>query len=98
MARERLVTRTIVSTEVKALALNTETLVAETVTFVVPGEFEVGTKEIKAILEKKSDERVSYVKAIACTKIEKLYGMSESTFLQYAKELPPRTKTEADEA
>ena len=95
--REKLVTRTIVSTNITALSLNTETLEAKPVVFTVPGLYEVGTKEVKTLLSKMSDETVTYVKALKCEKVEKLYGMLEATFLQYAKELPPRTKVEAEE-
>ena len=98
MAREKMVTRTVATTVITALVLNTDTLEAKQVSFTVPGEYEVGTKETKALLAKRSDDTYSYVKATNCEKVEKLYGMSESVFLQYAKELPPRTKAEAEEA
>ena len=91
MAREKMITRTVGTTEITALTLNTDTLEAKEVTFTVPGLLECGTKEMKKLLTSMSTDSMTYVKAVKCAYIEKLYGMSESDFLKYAKELPPRT-------
>lgn len=90
MAREKMVTRTIGSTEITVLALNLKTREVTEVTFTVPGLVESGTKELKKIQDSKSTSEVSYVTALKCEYKEKLYGMTEEEFLKYAKELPPR--------
>ena len=94
MAREKMVTRTVGTTEVTALALNLNTREASEVTLTVPGLVEIGTKELKKILDSKSTTEISYVTALKCVYVEKLYGMTEEDFLKYAKELPPRTVKE----
>lgn len=96
MSREKMVTRTVGTTDITAIVLNVETMVSEDVTFTVSGQYSLGTKELKNLLASKSDDTHLYVKATLCAYEEKLYGMTEAEFLKYAKVLPPRT-AKADE-
>lgn len=92
MARQPQVTRTIVSTEVVLLCVNTESAEVFNKTVSLARTY----KDDKAIL--KAVEKANLIgeneKAVSVAEsrqVEKLYGMSETDFIHYAKELPPRT-------
>lgn len=90
MARERMVTRTVVATEVNALCLNIETAEPFNKTVILSGTFKdkqaiekAAKKAIDTYLEK-------CVTVVEYTEKETLYGMSEQQFIELAKVLPPR--------
>lgn len=91
MARQRMVTRTVVYTVATVLCLNTETAEPYNDTISLSGTF----KDEKAILKqcKKllENDTVSVAKVVDVQTAEKLFGMPEQEFMSYAKELPPRT-------
>lgn len=90
MARERMVTRTVVYTVATVLCLNTETAEPYNDTISLSGTF----KDEKAILKKckklLENDTVSVAKVVDVRVAEKLFGMSEQEFMSHAKELPPR--------
>lgn len=100
MARERMVTRTISFTEVKVISMNLEKVQPMTEVIKIAGVFD-NEKVLLKKLKKRYETDLYKIVAITGTEvIEKLYGMSEEDFIDYAKELPPRsgqTKPETDD-
>ena len=97
MAREKMITRTLKATEVKAMICNTKTATVETRFITVNGTFkdvETLKNAVQVLNIWSMADVVVMVEKIAET--EKLYGMPESLFMMYAKELPPRTTTEIE--
>ena len=96
MARERMVTRTIVSVEYSVLAVNMETMKAETVKVtLVSGDTMTDKARDKAI-RGKIPEGYTYVNVMDSVKVMELYGMSEDEFIKAAKKLPPRSQNETE--
>lgn len=101
MARKRVVTRTIKGTEVSVLGINTETTEPETVTYVIPGNFQRAENEkavydykklLKAVKERYDTETFSNVKVVDAKNVDKLYGMFEDEFIAKAMEMDPKTR------
>ena len=91
MAKKPMVTRTIPAT--KAVILVADTVAAEfhSVEVNLPRTYKDDDAIIKAA--RPLVEAESHLKAVSVSHsevTEKLYGMTETEFLQYAKELPPR--------
>lgn len=90
MARERMVTRTISFTEVTVISMNIETVTPQHEVIRIAGVFD-NDKALLNNLKNRYETDLYKIVAITDTKvIEKLYGMSEEDFIEYAKELPPR--------
>lgn len=94
MARERMVTRTVVTTMVDVLVVNINTAETGTKTFVLAQNM---VKDEKTMLNNAQvmleNECGKMWKAVAIKNIkeeETLYGMTEQDFMKYAKVLPPR--------
>lgn len=86
----KMVTRTILSTEVKAVTANLSENVLEEVTYNIPGKITNKDKALN-ILKKAHTTAVRIPTTVnELTLCEKLYGMPEETFIEYAVELPPR--------
>lgn len=98
-----MVTRTIITTEVTCLCLNTETAEPFNAKVTVPRTYKDNEALLKAV--KKVAEHVGVTdpsgntyygepivvaKVVDYTEVETLYGMTESEFLSKAKVLPPR--------
>ena len=93
MARERMVTRTVVITTVGVMCLDVTTAEVSIKNYELSGsytDFETALKDVKKLHETDVFKCVS-VQTI--TEKEVLYGMSEQDFIKLAKQLPPRTKT-----
>jgi len=89
MARERMVTRTIATTEVTALCINIETSEVTTNTFT----FSTLVKDEKTMIYNAQSQCEKDVKVVAIKSVkenEVLYGMPELDFIKVAKILPPR--------
>ena len=88
MARERMVTRTITTTEVKALCINIETTEVSTKSFT----FTTLVKDEKTMINNAQSQCDDIIKVVAIKEVvnEILYGMTEMDFIKYAKVLPPR--------
>lgn len=90
MTRERMVTRTISFTEVTVISMNIETVTPNHEVIRIAGVFD-NDKTLLKKLKNRYETDLYKIVAITDTKvIEKLYGMSEEDFIEYAKELPPR--------
>lgn len=94
MARERMVTRTVIATEVNALCLNIETSEPFNKSIILSGTF----KDMKAV--EKAAKKVIDTDIEKCVTVvdyketETLYGMTEQKFIEQAEVLPPRATKE----
>ena len=89
MARARMITRTCVTTEVKALCVNVVTAEVSTRDFVFTGLI----KDEKTMINSAQSQCEDNIKVVVIkerSERETLYGMSEQDFVKYAKVLPPR--------
>lgn len=92
--REPMVTRTIVTTKVVALGMDTETCEPGNKVFILPRTYKDDKAIMKELDKRTEDENFKCVKICSTEIIETLYGMTESDFIRVAKELPPRTKSQ----
>ena len=90
MARERMVTRTVVATEVTALCLNIETAEPFNKTVILSGTFKDKQAIAKAAKKAIDTDLEKCVTVVEYTEKETLYGMPEQLFIELAKVLPPR--------
>lgn len=90
MARERMVTRTVVATEVNALCLNIETAEPFNKTVILSGTFKDKQAIEKAAKKAIDTDLEKCVTVVEYTEKETLYGMPEQQFIELAKVLPPR--------
>lgn len=90
MARERMVTRTVVATEVTALCLNIETAEPFNKTVILSGTFKDKQAIEKAAKKVIDTDLEKCVTVVEYTEKETLYGMPEQLFIELAKVLPPR--------
>lgn len=93
--KERMVTRTIETIEVCALCCNTEAMTMGECWLSLPGntqesKLEKVARAAFAELPAYRGAPVAFVAIKSWHKVSVLYGMTESDFLRYAKELPPR--------
>lgn len=94
MARQRMITRTIQTTEAKILCVNTSNAETYELTLVLSGVFK-NDKQILNAVAKNLSEGHKAVHVVSATVNESLYGMAEEKFLELATELPARASTEA---
>lgn len=95
MARERMVTRTIVTTTIEVLVINIETAEVGTKYFSLGQNMVKDEKTMLNNAQAMMDEQAgnNLWKCVVVKNIveeETLYGMTEQDFLKYAKALPPR--------
>lgn len=86
----KMVTRTILSTEVKAVTANLSENVLEEVTYNLPGKITNKDKAMTILRKQYTTSSRIPTKVVELTICEKLYGMPEETFIEHAVELPPR--------
>lgn len=91
MSREKMITRTIEGVAVEVLGITKGTEVG-TAKFNFFGAFKNDNEILNKVKEVVSEEHFIPVKVVSIVKTEKLFGMTESIFIAYAKELPPRTQ------
>jgi hypothetical protein len=94
MARARKVTRTIASTKVVVMCVNTETAVVENYEVTIAGVYSDDKKLMKAVTKVVETETLKPVSVVSTEVIETLYGMDERKFIEMAEVLPPRDKKE----
>ena len=94
MARARKVTRTIASTKVVVMCVNTETAVVENYEVTISGVYSDDKKLMKAVTKVVETETLKPVSVVSTEVIETLYGMDEQKFIEMAEVLPPRDKKE----
>ena len=86
----KMVTRTILSTEVKAVTANLSENVLEEVTYNIPGKITNKDKAMNILRKSYTSPSRMPTTVVELTICETLYGMSEETFIEHAVELPPR--------
>lgn len=89
--RTPMVTRTVKTTNVLCMMVNTQTkeVIEQVVT--LPRTYKDETKMMKLIKDIFAGEPVQPVSIINTTVEESLYGMTEADFIRFAQKLPPRT-------
>ena len=95
MARERMITRTVTTTNCEVMCVNVTTAEVQVKDYTLTGEQtkETALKQLKKLYETET-EKIVTVNSVSLN--ETLYGMSELDFIKLAKVLPPRTKTEQE--
>ena len=99
MKKEKMVTRTIVTTiaNCKYYNLKDEILFDSSLTYTGKLDEKQVKNEINGMIERNPECGYTLVKVNFITYQEKLYGMSETVFLANATELPPRKNNETQE-
>lgn len=99
MKREKMVTRTIVTTIIncKFYNLTDEVLFDSSLTYTGKLDEKQAKSEINEMIDRNPEIGFTFVKVNFITYEEKLYGMLESVFLANATELPPRKVNETQE-
>lgn len=90
MAREKMVTRTIVTTKCVALCIDVDTAEPFNKDYVVPDTYKDEKKLLKVLQRMEENENVKVVHIVDLEEEETLYGMTEADFIKYSKVLPPR--------
>ena len=105
MARQRMVTRTIIGTQAEVMTVNIKTAETGTATVMLGAKYKDDKKLFKAVENVlSSNPDVKPVHVISSKEVNKCFGMLETEFLKLAKELDPETRkaladdTEADTA
>ena len=96
MARERMVTRTVMVTTVGVMCLDVTTAEVQIKNFEMSGtftDFETALKSVKKVHE---TDTFKCVAVQHMTEKEVLYGMREIDFIKLAKVLPPRGANSAE--
>ena len=94
--REKMVTRSMKVTEAQVLMVNLETQATETQTVSMPNVYKDDTALMKSLTKAYDGSTLKPVHVLSTTVIEKLYGMSEKSFLDNAQELDPKTRKAFD--
>ena len=98
MARTRKVTRTISSTKVIVMCVDTQTAVVDNHEVTIAGVYSDEKKLMKAVSKEVETATLKPVSIVSKEVVETLYGMDEQKFIEMAEVLPPRDKKEnADE-
>ena len=92
MARVRMVTRTIVGTKCNTMCVNTMTAQIEYNDFIIGVPTTDENVALKILKKEYENDTIKIVKVDTMEKYEKCYGMLESEFLNYAKELDAKTR------
>ena len=90
MARKPMITRTITTTRVQALALNLDTHENETITLILPRTYKDDKVLEKALKEAKVPTGLKPILVLSSEVVETLYGMTEEDFIAAAEVLPAR--------
>lgn len=86
----KMVTRTILSTEVKALSANLVTKELEETHYIIPWKVTAKYKAMNILRKKYTTSSRIPTTVLELTICKKLYGMPEETFIEHSVELPPR--------
>ena len=88
--KEKMVTRTVVTTEVKVMGIVVAEAKTITSEFTLVGAFKDNDDILKHIKATYEDDTIVYAMITEVKEVETLYGMTESEFMSHAKKLPPR--------
>ena len=92
MARAKMVTRTVVGTQVELMVFESTTNEVTTIKQIIGGQYPDEKKLLKAVEKAVNSDTLKVLKVITSEPADKCYGMSETDFLKYAKELDPKTR------
>ena len=97
MARKRMVTRTILTTKVNALCMDTQTCEACNKDVVLPRTFKDNDKVLKAVKSVIDTPTFKVVDIVDVETVETLYGMDEQKFINESVILDPETRKQLEE-
>lgn len=98
MSRARKITRTISSTKVVVMCVDTETAKVDNYEVEIAGVYSDEKKLMKAVAKEVETVTIKPVSIVSKEVVGTLYGMDEQKFMEMAEVLPPRDKKEdADE-
>lgn len=97
MARKRMVTRTVQSTKVVVMCVNTETAEIENYEVEIAGTYSDDKKLMKAVESVVATDAIKPVAIKFTEMVETLYGMEEQKFIENAVVLPKREKSQEAE-
>ena len=90
--REKMVTRSMKVTNAQALLVNLETQETVTQTIAMPNVYKDDKALMKALANSFEGSTLKPVHVLSTSIEEKLYGMTEKSFLENAQELDPETR------
>ena len=97
MARERMVTRTVLVTKVQVICLNVEKVETKIETYELSGVYTSTEQVLKALKKLHETETFKLVAVQELVENEVLYGIPEAEFIKIAKVLPPRGTKASDD-
>lgn len=92
MRKEKMITRTIVTTNAEIMAFNLDT--NEVITLNESYIGDLSDRDIEKQFEDDYANSAKFLKLVNAEKTSKLYGITEKDFLQYAVELDSETRKE----
>lgn len=92
--RKPMVTRTIISTSVKALCVNPQTADTFEQVFILSGKILEKDKALKKVSKQYNTDECTIVAIRELKEVNELYGMDEAVFIAGAKILDPATRKE----
>lgn len=93
--RKPMITRTIISTQVRALCVNPQTAETFEQVFTLTGKIADKDKVLKRVSKWYNTEDCTIVAIRELKKVNELYGMDEADFIKGAKILDPATRKES---
>ena len=96
MKKEKMITRTLIFTDVEIVAFDSTTMTGAKKVVPVVGNLKTDKEAMKAVSATCVPDGVVIVSAKVVGHSSKLYGMTENVFYQMADELPPRKVYEYD--
>lgn len=90
MRKEKMITRTIITTNAEIMAFNLDT--NEVITLNESYIGDLSDKEIEKQFSADYNKSAKFLKLVSAEKTTKLYGISEKAFLEYAVELDENRK------
>lgn len=94
MARISMITRTITTTEVTVMGIDTELGESITESFIIPRTYKDEASMLKMVQKLHDTDTRKFVKVLTSSTNETLYGMSEAQFVALAEELPARNNAQ----
>lgn len=96
MARERMVTRTVIATKANVLCLDIEKAEPFNKSVTLSGVYKDKAAVEKAVKKIIDTDKVKAVTVVGTKEEETLYGMPEQKFIESAEVLPPRSSKETE--
>ena len=96
MKKEKMITRTLIFTDVEIVAFNSTTMTGTKKVVPVVGNLKTDKEAMKAVSATCVSDGVVIVSAKVVGHSSRLYGMTENDFYRLAVELPPRKVYEYD--